>query len=244
MANSDIGSTRDTASVGGLDLLGLRPPCLCRRPVRPDLRRRARADAFGERVEAPSFMALADVSILLLSVALYQLTTDARRDCARGTSFRPRVVKAFRSFAFWLLLVTLVWIVAPVAAVLLAGPRRCAASSNSAFELRDVLTVGIALLPVPAGPHARAARTIDAELRGDRLMAIVVRLDVMLALRKVRSKDLADAIGITEANLSLLKSGKVKGVRFATLEAICEALDCQPGDLLEYDPRETCRTGN
>lgn len=67
-------------------------------------------------------------------------------------------------------------------------------------------------------------------------MAIVVRLDVMLALRKVKSKDLADAIGITEANLSLLKSGKVKGVRFATLEAICERLQCQPGDLLEYIP--------
>jgi len=67
-------------------------------------------------------------------------------------------------------------------------------------------------------------------------MAIVVRLDVMLALRKVRSKELADAIGITEANLSLLKSGKVKGVRFATLEAICEQLRCQPGDLLEYVP--------
>ena len=69
-------------------------------------------------------------------------------------------------------------------------------------------------------------------------MAIVVRLDVMLALRKVRSKDLADAIGITEANLSLLKSGKVKGVRFNTLEAICVELDCQPGDLLEYVPGE------
>ncbi|HEU0310276.1 MAG TPA: helix-turn-helix transcriptional regulator [Sphingomicrobium sp.] len=67
-------------------------------------------------------------------------------------------------------------------------------------------------------------------------MAIVVRLDVMLALRKVRSKDLAEAIGITEANLSLLKSGKVKGVRFSTLEAICKQLDCQPGDLLEYVP--------
>lgn len=69
-------------------------------------------------------------------------------------------------------------------------------------------------------------------------MAIVVRLDVMLALRKVRSKDLAEAVGITEANLSLLKSGKVKGVRFATLEAICEQLQCQPGDLLEYVPGE------
>jgi putative transcriptional regulator len=65
-------------------------------------------------------------------------------------------------------------------------------------------------------------------------MPIVVRLDVMLAHRKVRSKHLADAIGITEANLSLLKSGKVKGVKFSTLEAICRYLHCQPGDLLEY----------
>ena len=65
-------------------------------------------------------------------------------------------------------------------------------------------------------------------------MAIIVRLDVMLALRKVKSKDLAAHVGITEANLSLLKSGKVKGVRFETLEAICDFLDCQPGDLLEY----------
>ena len=69
-------------------------------------------------------------------------------------------------------------------------------------------------------------------------MAIIVRLDVMLALRKVRSKELASDIGITEANLSLLKSGKVKGIRFATLEAICERLECQPGDLLEYQPGE------
>jgi len=58
----------------------------------------------------------------------------------------------------------------------------------------------------------------------------------MLALRKVRSKELAADIGITEANLSLLKSGKVKGIRFATLEAICARLDCQPGDILEYAP--------
>ena len=69
-------------------------------------------------------------------------------------------------------------------------------------------------------------------------MGIIVRLDVMLALRKVRSKDLAAAIGITEANLSLLKSGKVKGIRFATLEAICEELDCRPGDILDYEPGE------
>ena len=69
-------------------------------------------------------------------------------------------------------------------------------------------------------------------------MPIIVRLDVMLALRKIRSKELASDIGITEANLSLLKSGKVKGIRFATLEAICERLQCQPGDLLEYQPGE------
>ena len=67
-------------------------------------------------------------------------------------------------------------------------------------------------------------------------MAIIVHLDVMLARRKMRSKALAEAVGVTEANLSLLKSGKVKGVRFSTLEKICETLDCQPGDLLEYCP--------
>jgi putative transcriptional regulator len=69
-------------------------------------------------------------------------------------------------------------------------------------------------------------------------MPIIVRLDVMLALRKLKSKELAAHIGITEANLSLLKSGKVKGVRFETLERICEFLQCQPGDLLEYQPEE------
>ncbi|HEY4123027.1 MAG TPA: helix-turn-helix transcriptional regulator [Rhizomicrobium sp.] len=67
-------------------------------------------------------------------------------------------------------------------------------------------------------------------------MAIVVNLDVMLAKRKMRSKELAEIIGITEANLSLLKSGKVKGVRFETLDKICTALECQPGDLLEHKP--------
>ncbi|SEO01382.1 putative transcriptional regulator [Gemmobacter aquatilis] len=64
-------------------------------------------------------------------------------------------------------------------------------------------------------------------------MQIIVRLDVMLARRKMRSRELAERIGITEPNLSLLKSGKVKGIRFETLAAICEALECQPGDLLE-----------
>jgi putative transcriptional regulator len=67
-------------------------------------------------------------------------------------------------------------------------------------------------------------------------MAIIVNLDVMLARRKMRSKELAERIGITEQNVSLLKSGKVKGIRFDTLARICEALDCQPGDILEYVP--------
>lgn len=64
-------------------------------------------------------------------------------------------------------------------------------------------------------------------------MEIVVRLDVMLALRKMKSRELAERVGITEQNISLLKSGKVKGIRFETLARICEVLECQPGDLLE-----------
>jgi putative transcriptional regulator len=65
-------------------------------------------------------------------------------------------------------------------------------------------------------------------------MPIVINLDVMLARNKMKSKDLAAYVGITEQNLSLLKSGKVKGIRFSTLETICEKLNCQPGDILEY----------
>ena len=69
-------------------------------------------------------------------------------------------------------------------------------------------------------------------------MPIVVNLDVMLAKRKIRGKELATEIGITEQNLSLLRTGKVKGVRFSTLERICQILECQPGDILEYFPDE------
>lgn len=65
-------------------------------------------------------------------------------------------------------------------------------------------------------------------------MPIVVNLDVMLAKRKVRSKELAEAVGITEQNLSILKTGKVKAIRLATLDAICNYLVCQPGDILEF----------
>jgi putative transcriptional regulator len=66
-------------------------------------------------------------------------------------------------------------------------------------------------------------------------MPIIVNLDVMLAKRKMRSKELAERIGITEQNVSLLKSGKVKGIRFETLEKICEVLECQPGDILAFE---------
>lgn len=65
-------------------------------------------------------------------------------------------------------------------------------------------------------------------------MAIIVNVDVMLAKRKIRSKELAEAIGITEQNLSILKTGKAKAIRFATLDAICRYLSCQPGDVLEF----------
>jgi putative transcriptional regulator len=67
-------------------------------------------------------------------------------------------------------------------------------------------------------------------------MPVIVTLDLMLARRKMRSRELAERIGITEANLSLLKSGKVRGVRFETLARICEVLQCQPGDLLSFEP--------
>lgn len=69
-------------------------------------------------------------------------------------------------------------------------------------------------------------------------MAIIINLDVMMAKRKISSGELAEKIGITQANLSILKTGKAKAVRFSTLEAICKALDCQPGDILEFREEE------
>jgi putative transcriptional regulator len=72
-------------------------------------------------------------------------------------------------------------------------------------------------------------------------VAVIVKLDVVIADRKVKSKDLAEFVGITEPNMSLLKQGKVKGVRFDTLERICEYLKCQPGDILKYVPNEEKR---
>ena len=65
-------------------------------------------------------------------------------------------------------------------------------------------------------------------------MAIIINVDVMLAKRKMRSNELADAIGITTANLSILKTGKARAIRFSTLDMICKVLDCQPGDIMEY----------
>jgi len=77
-------------------------------------------------------------------------------------------------------------------------------------------------------------------------MPITVQLDLMLARRKVKSRDLAEYVGITEANMSLLKQGKVKGVRFETLARICDYLECQPGDLLAFEPEppdDRCSAG-
>jgi putative transcriptional regulator len=69
----------------------------------------------------------------------------------------------------------------------------------------------------------------------DKFMAIIINIDVMLAKRKMSVTELTEKVGITMANLSILKNGKAKAIRFSTLEAICKALDCQPGDILEYD---------
>ncbi|MCL1670167.1 MULTISPECIES: helix-turn-helix domain-containing protein [Elizabethkingia] len=67
-------------------------------------------------------------------------------------------------------------------------------------------------------------------------MPIIINVDVMLAKRKMQSQELAEKIGITQANLSILKTGKAKAIKLSTLEALCKALDCQPGDILEYKP--------
>lgn len=76
------------------------------------------------------------------------------------------------------------------------------------------------------------------------IMAIIVNLDVMMAKRKISLGELANKIGITQANLSILKTGKAKAIRFSTLNAICSILDCQPADILEFRPDETDETAN
>lgn len=75
-------------------------------------------------------------------------------------------------------------------------------------------------------------------------MAIIVNLDVMMAKRKISLSELANKIGITQANLSILKTGKAKAIRFSTLNAICTILDCQPADILEFRPDENDETAN
>jgi putative transcriptional regulator len=83
--------------------------------------------------------------------------------------------------------------------------------------------------------------SLDANDCGEVAISIVVNLDVMLARRKMRLNELADAVGIGVPNLSILKTGKAKAVRFSTLNAICRVLDCQPADILEYRPDEAGR---
>ena len=74
-------------------------------------------------------------------------------------------------------------------------------------------------------------------------MAIIINIDVMLARRKMSVTELAEKVGITMANISVLKNGKAKAIRFSTLEAVCKALECQPGELMEYSPDLTCVSG-
>ena len=74
-------------------------------------------------------------------------------------------------------------------------------------------------------------------------MSIIINIDVMLARRKMSSGELAEKVGITPANLSILKCGKAKAIRITTMEAICRALDCQPGDILEFRPGEETQSG-
>ena len=74
-------------------------------------------------------------------------------------------------------------------------------------------------------------------------MPIIVNLDVMMAMRRISSGELAAAIGLSQANLSILKTGKARAIRFSTLEAICEALSCQPGEILEYSQNAPARAG-
>ena len=73
-------------------------------------------------------------------------------------------------------------------------------------------------------------------------MPIILHLDMMLVRRKIKSNELARAVGITESNLSSIKSGKIKGIRFSTLDSICRHLQCQPGDILEYVPKDEDKT--
>ena len=122
-----------------------------------------RVQAHSAAGDAPSFMVIADVSILLLSVALYQLTKMLGA-IAEGDLFSARVVQAFRSFAFWLLLVALVWIAAPIAAVLMTGPDDVR-QLEFRLQMRDVLTVGIALILFLVARLLDRARTVDEELR-------------------------------------------------------------------------------
>ena len=77
------------------------------------------------------------------------------------------------------------------------------------------------------------------KIRKASIMGIIVNLDVMMAKRKISLTELANQVDLTQANLSILKNNKAKAIRFSTLEAICKALDCQPGDIIEYRPEET-----
>src|SRR5262249_18728160 len=111
-------------------------------------------------------------------------------------------------------------------------------SSASGFASRDIRPFRLLACPYFQGGRGAGCRSGAARLRGSISTPIVVNLDVTLARRKMRSKEFAEHTGITEQNVSLLKSGKVKCIRFETLDRICAVLSCQPGDILEYRAAE------
>jgi putative transcriptional regulator len=103
------------------------------------------------------------------------------------------------------------------------------------YLLKLQLKVGIVTgLTVEAKDIAPKSLTISFGFYKEQIMAIIINIDVMLAKRKMSVTELTEKVGITMANLSILKNGKAKAIRFSTLEAVCKALDCQPGDILEY----------
>ncbi len=128
----------------------------------------------------------------------------------------------------------------PLKAVLMAGDGEAATAWRG---LATMATAALSMLALLAALWSARA-VFKAMAAGDVLsVAIIVTLDVMLARRKLRARDLAATIDISETNLSLLRSGKVKGIRFEMLEKLCAALDCKPGDLIDYAAEDAVNSG-
>jgi putative transcriptional regulator len=173
----------------------------------------------------------------LLVIALSYLVAMLRRVEAGAPFAAARQLRGFARFLFLSVLASV--LLPPL--ILLALGTTTPGEQRITFALAgsDLLTLFVTGLLYFVSRLLDDAQRVADDFKPDRLrpiMGIIVRLDVMLALRKAKSKDLAAFLGITETNLSLLKSGRVKGVRFETLDGICRFLQCQPGDLLVHDP--------